>query len=66
MMTRDEKMRDEIARRGLEVTQRGNCLRVHGPGVDLLVDTLATLSDTDLRPESQAGMNRNNLTKGKP
>lgn len=57
-MDSETRMRAEIERRGLTISPRGACWRVHGPGVDVLVASLEKLGPEDMTPSHEKGFKK--------
>ena len=47
---RERRARDMIAAAGLHLEQRGRAWRIRGPGVDMLIGSLADVERRDLVP----------------
>jgi hypothetical protein len=63
----EQRIRAEIERRGLAVTPFGQGFLIRGPGVEMLVSSLAIVSEFDMRPATPTKLrNRDQPTKGKP
>jgi hypothetical protein len=64
-LTQEQRMRDEIERRGLTVRPWGKGFLIKGNGVEILVSTLTALGPGDLTPAPETRFSRNQPTEGK-